>query len=196
MKARYRIAGIGILVILLALIRYFQESLFYDPLLQFFASDYLQGETPHFETTGLLINVFYRFILNSVISLAIIYIAFMDGNILKFSFFLYLILFGIGFPVFMFLIFTIENNNFLALFYVRRFLIHSVFSLVQQKSSSPESIFIPQVSAEENTAESTRIFPQKCLSTVKENVDTCTRSARITAIVLLNVEFITGKYKQ
>lgn len=130
MKARYRIAGIGILVILLALIRYFQESLFYDPLLQFFASDYLQGETPHFETTGLLINVFYRFLLNSVISLAIIYIAFMDGNILKFSFFLYLILFGIGFPVFMFLIFTIENNNFLALFYVRRFLIHPIFVII------------------------------------------------------------------
>src|SRR5690606_32794254 len=90
MKARYRIAGISILVFLLALIRYFQDSLFYDPLLQFFYSDYLHDKTPYFETTELLINVFYRFFLNSLISLAIIYVAFLDKSILKFSFFLYL----------------------------------------------------------------------------------------------------------
>src|SRR5690606_38123992 len=123
MKARYRIALIGVLVVLLALIRYFESALFYDPLLLFFSSEYLQDNTPHFETTELLINVFYRFFLNSLISLAIIYVAFLDWNILRFSFFLYLILFAICFPVFMFLIFTIENNNFLALFYLSRFLI-------------------------------------------------------------------------
>ncbi len=130
MKARYRIAGIGILVVLLALIRYFQNSLFYDPLLEFFYSDYLHDKTPYFETTELLINVFYRFFLNSLISLAIIYVAFLDKSILRFSFFLYLILFSVCFPIFMFLIFTIENHNFLALFYVRRFLIQPVFVLI------------------------------------------------------------------
>lgn len=130
MKARYRILGIGVLVILLALIRYFESSLFYDPLLQFFHSDYLRDSTPHFETTELLVNVFYRFFLNSLISLTIIYIAFLDKNILKFSFLLYLILFAICFPIFMFLIFTIENNNFLALFYVRRFLIQPIFVII------------------------------------------------------------------
>ena len=130
MKARYRILLISVLVIILASVRYFQESLFYDPLLKFFSSDYLQGETPHFETTELLINVFYRFFLNSLISLAIIYVAFLDRNILRFSFFLYLILFSICFPVFMFLIFTVENNNFLALFYVRRFLIQPIFVIL------------------------------------------------------------------
>ena len=130
MKARYRIAGISILVLLLALIRYFQSSLFYDPLIQFFYSDYLQDNTPYFETTELLINVFYRFFLNSLISLTIIYVAFLDKSILRFSFFLYLILFAVCFPIFMFLIFTIENHNFLALFYVRRFLIQPVFVLI------------------------------------------------------------------
>lgn len=130
MKARYRIAGITILVILLALIRYFESFLFYDPLLQFFYSDYLHDKIPQFETTNLLLNVIYRFFLNSVISLAIIYVAFLDKGILRFSILLYLILFSICFPIFMFLIFTIENQNFLALFYVRRFLIHPVFVLI------------------------------------------------------------------
>lgn len=130
MKARYRIAIISILVMLLAVIRYFESSLFYDPLLQFFSSDYLRNNMPLFEPTELLINVFYRFFLNSLISLAIIYVAFFDRNILRFSIYLYLILFAVVFPVFMFLIFTIENENFLALFYVRRFLIQPIFVII------------------------------------------------------------------
>lgn len=130
MKARYRIAGISVLVLLLALIRYFESLLFYDPLLQFFHSDYLQDNTPYFESTELLLNVFYRFFVNSFLSLAIIYVAFLDKSILRFSFFLYLILFALCFPVFMFLVFTIENHNFLALFYVRRFLIQPIFVII------------------------------------------------------------------
>ncbi len=130
MKARYRIAGISVLVLLLALIRYFESWLFYDPLLQFFHSDYLQDNTPYFKSTELLLNVFYRFFVNSFLSLAIIYVAFLDKSILRFSFFLYLILFAVCFPVFMFLVFTIENHNFLALFYVRRFLIQPIFVII------------------------------------------------------------------
>lgn len=130
MKAKYRITGISLLVILLVLIRYFESWLFYDPLLEFYHSEYLQDRTPHFDTVELLLNVFYRFFLNSVISLAIIYVAFLDKSILKFSILLYLILFLVGFPVLMFLILTIENHNFLALFYVRRFLIHPVFVII------------------------------------------------------------------
>lgn len=130
MKARYRIAGISLLVLLLVLIRHFESLLFYDPLLEFYHSDYLMNRTPHFETLELLLNVFYRFFLNSLISLAIIYVAFLDKSILKFSFMLYVVLFLVAFPVLMFLILTIENHNFLALFYVRRFLIHPVFVII------------------------------------------------------------------
>lgn len=130
MKARYRAAGIGLLVVLLVLIRYYENSLFYDPLLDFYKSDYLHGNVPHFEQLRLLIHTAFRFALNTIISLAIIYVAFLDKNILKFSLLLYLILFGICFSGFMFLIFTIENENFMALFYVRRFLIHPIFVLI------------------------------------------------------------------
>lgn len=129
-KTRYRIAGISLLIGLLVLIRYFEHRLFYDPLISFFYSDYLNGGVPNFETVSLLLNVTFRYLLNSLISLGIIYIAFFDRNILKFSMILYSLLFFICFPVFMFLIFTIENQNYLALFYVRRFLIHPVFIII------------------------------------------------------------------
>jgi exosortase F-associated protein len=129
-KTRYRVAGISLLIGLLVLIRYFEHRLFYDPLLHFFYSDYLNGGVPNFETTRLLLNVVFRYFLNSLISLGIIYIAFFDRNILKFSVILFSLLFFICFPVFMFLILTIENENFLALFYVRRFLIHPVFIII------------------------------------------------------------------
>jgi len=130
MKAFYRIIGIGFLVVLLAIIRFYEKSLFYDPLIDFYRADYLHGGIPQFETGKFLLNVFFRFWLNSALSLAILYVAFLDKNILKFSFFLYLILFVASFSIFDFLIFNIQDKHFLALFYVRRFLIHPIFVII------------------------------------------------------------------
>ncbi|MFO7721212.1 MAG: exosortase F system-associated protein [Gillisia sp.] len=130
MELKYRIAIISLLVGLLVLIRFFEHSLFYDPLIEFYQSDYLNNKVPHFITWQLLANVFLRFLLNTGISLAIVYVAFLDKNILKFSFLLYVLLFAACFPGFVFLILTIENENFMALFYIRRFLIHPIFVII------------------------------------------------------------------
>lgn len=130
MGVKYRIAIISFLLGLLVLIRYFEHSLFYDPLIEFYQSDYLNDKVPDFITWKLLANVFLRFLLNTVISLAIIYVAFLDKNILKFSFLLYVLLFTACFSGFAFLILTIENENFMALFYLRRFLIHPIFVII------------------------------------------------------------------
>jgi exosortase F-associated protein len=130
MKAIYRIIGIGFLVALLALIRFYEKSLFYDPLIEFYRAEYLHGVIPQFETGKFLLHVFYRFWVNSALSLAILYVAFLDKNILKFSSFLYMILFIASFAAFAFLIFNIEEQHFMALFYVRRFLIHPLFVII------------------------------------------------------------------
>lgn len=130
MKARYRIVGIGLLVGVLVLIRYFENKLFYDPLINFFKLEYLHDNLPIYEAGKLLLHTTLRFLLNTIISLAIIYVAFFDKNILRFSGLLFLLLFLICFPVFFFLIYTIENQNFMALFYVRRFLIHPIFVII------------------------------------------------------------------
>ncbi|MFO8147758.1 MAG: exosortase F system-associated membrane protein [Bacteroidota bacterium] len=130
MGIKYRIAIISLLVGVLVLIRFFEHSLFYDPLIEFYQSDYLNDKVPHFITWKLLANVFLRFLLNTGVSFAIIYAAFLDKNILKFSFLLYVLLFTVCFSGFAFLILTIENENFMALFYVRRFLIHPIFVII------------------------------------------------------------------
>ncbi len=130
MKKRYKIIMISMLVILLAMVRYFENQLFYDPLLEFYEADYLNESFPYFETGKLFFNVLLRYLINTVISLGILYVTFFDKNILEFSVYLFSIFFVICFTAFVFLIFEIESRNFLALFYVRRFLIHPIFVLI------------------------------------------------------------------
>ncbi|MGA8854091.1 MAG: exosortase F system-associated protein [Christiangramia sp.] len=127
---RYRIVEIGLLVSMLVAIRFFEEDLFYDPLIIFFKSDYLLGIIPPMNMAELMINLTFRYALNSIISLAIIYISFRDINILKFSAVLYGILYVLATLVFIFLVLNIEREHYLALFYVRRFLIHPLFLLI------------------------------------------------------------------
>lgn len=121
---------ISFLVILLAMLRFFENQLFYDPLLEFYEADYLHNSFPYFETGKLFANVLLRYLINTIISLGILYVTFFDKNILEFSVYLYSIFFVICFTAFVFLIFEIESENFLALFYVRRFLIHPILVLI------------------------------------------------------------------
>ncbi|MFD1094144.1 exosortase F system-associated membrane protein [Salegentibacter chungangensis] len=130
MKARYRIAGIGVLVVILAMIRFFEDSLFYDPLIEFYKSGYLYNLVPEYELSPLLFNLIFRYALNSFISLLILYVAFLDRDIVKFGGILYSILFLVGIPVFAIMLLNLDSMSYMALFYVRRFLIHPVFIII------------------------------------------------------------------
>lgn len=130
MKARYRIAGILLLVILLALVRFFEDELFYDPLIDFYRNGYLHDQVPDFDFALLLLNLAFRFCINTGISLLILYVAFFDKNIVKFAGVLYGIIFIVGFIVFGLLVMNLNHMNYMALFYVRRFLIHPVFIII------------------------------------------------------------------
>jgi len=130
MKKRYKIILIGFMVLLLAAIRFFEDSLFYDPLIAFFRSDYLLGIIPPMNMAELMIHLSIRYALNSAISLGIIYIAFQNKSMLKFSVILYALLYLGAVSAFIFLVLNIEREHYLALFYVRRFLIHPLFLLI------------------------------------------------------------------
>ncbi len=130
MKKRYKIILIGFMVLLLAAIRFFEDSLFYDPLIAFFRSDYLLGIIPPMNMAELMIHLSIRYALNSAISLGIIYIAFQNRSMLKFSVILYALLYLGAVSAFIFLVLNIEREHYLALFYVRRFLIHPLFLLI------------------------------------------------------------------
>jgi len=89
------IIALVVLGILLVLIRFFEDSLFYDPYLTFFQNDYLYLDSPRREVIKLVAFTTLRYVLNSVISLGILYVVFKDKSIIKFS----AIIYGIAFSV-------------------------------------------------------------------------------------------------
>src|SRR5690625_889237 len=84
---------IVIFAFLLILIRYFESALFYDPLLEYFKGDYKKLPIPEMDLWKLHLHVAVRYLLNSVFSLAIIWVVFKNREILKLSGFIYLALF-------------------------------------------------------------------------------------------------------
>ncbi|OAB79793.1 exosortase F system-associated membrane protein [Cochleicola gelatinilyticus] len=117
--------GFGFLVI-----RMFEESLFYDPLLAFFRSDYSQQSLPDMNTFKLIANIGFRFFLNTVLSLAVLFVLFQKKGILLFSVVMYILFFGVLLLLFLFFLFTSETGEYMALFYIRRFLIQPILLLL------------------------------------------------------------------
>lgn len=131
MKKTLKIVSIVILACFLVLIRTFEDLLFYDPLLEFFKIDYKTLPLPKMDMLGLLTGLVFRFFMNTVISLAILWLVFKDKEIIKLSSILYGFLFVFLFTTFSFIVFTSEGTgSHLVLFYVRRFLIQPLFLLL------------------------------------------------------------------
>jgi exosortase F-associated protein len=118
------------LILLLALVRAFENVLFYDPFSGYFKNDYLNLPFPEFEGVALFFGMTFRYFLNALISLAIIYVLFKDVKLTQFASILYVVFFIILVSIFFLLItFSDQHHNFL-LFYVRRFLIQPLFLLL------------------------------------------------------------------
>ena len=130
MKKTIRIIIIVLLIVLLFLVRAFEEQLFYDPLNSYFQNDYLYKKIPSLDRWNLLLHLFYRYIVNSLISLAIIHLVFRNKKIIKFS----QLFFAISFLVLIVAFFFSLRNNleggYLFTFYIRRFLIQPLFLLI------------------------------------------------------------------
>lgn len=127
---KVRIALSMLLIILLALIRAYEDSLFYDPFLNYFKTDYYNLPLPEINNLHLFFGLFFRYFLNTTLSLAIIYVLFKDVEAVKFASILYLMFFVILVIAFFFVLFYIGETNKMALFYVRRFIIQPIFLLL------------------------------------------------------------------
>ncbi len=130
MNKLLKIVVIVLLLALLVVVRMFEDVLFYDPLLDFFKHDHSTKALPEFETVRLLVHLVFRFILNTLISLIILWVVFKDGGILKISGVIYGLAFVLLFALFCVLLFTSEEGPHMFLFYVRRFLIQPLFLLL------------------------------------------------------------------
>ncbi|NRR91162.1 exosortase F system-associated protein [Winogradskyella undariae] len=114
---------IGILVLLLVLIRAFEDVLFYDPYLTFFENDYLYLDSPRREIAKLVLSTTFRFLLNTIISLGILFVIFRDASIIKFSVLIYTVAYVLLLIPFLYFVINPRQEDYYLFFNIRRFLI-------------------------------------------------------------------------
>ncbi|WP_040248384.1 exosortase F system-associated membrane protein [Psychroserpens mesophilus] len=119
-----------VLFILLVLIRVFENELFYDPYLSFFKNDYLHIDSPRREVFKLTMYTSLRFILNSGISLGIIYLFFKDKSIVKFSAGVFGVAYVILIGLFLYFVIHPRQEDYYLFFNLRRFLIQPLLLLL------------------------------------------------------------------
>jgi exosortase F-associated protein len=115
---------------LLFLIRAFSAELFYDPLIEYFKNDYLYTKMPQINIWHLVIDMLYRYLLNSLTTLAIIWLLFNKTDYLKFTGFFLMAAFVVLIVVFALLLRNQFETGYLLPFYIRRFIIHPLFLLI------------------------------------------------------------------
>jgi len=120
---------VGFLFTLLIGIRFY-ESVFYDPLQAYFKFDYLHKSLPDMQMGKLFLHTFLRYMLNSMLSILIIWVAFRRKSFVKFSMYFYSIAFIILILAFWLSLQTHFDKYYLFGFYVRRFLIQPIFVLL------------------------------------------------------------------
>lgn len=121
---------LGLLVIALALVRFFEHELFSDPLLEFYSSAYRYFEAPEFNTFQVIGTTSWRFLINTILSLAIIWVVFPSKKTFFFSLAFYGFAYVVLIAAFWFFIADMKSENYLIIFYIRRFLIQPVFVLI------------------------------------------------------------------
>lgn len=129
MRAVTKILIISGLVGILALVRLYEYRFFYDPFMYFFERAFQSGETIDY-SFEMFFNVFLRFLVNTFISLLILWVAFRSREIIKFAGIIYAAFFIVLFPLFIYLMHHVQPGDYLAAFYVRRFLAHPLLILI------------------------------------------------------------------
>lgn len=119
-----------ILFALLVLVRVFESELFYDPYLAFFQNDYLYVDSPKHNVFKLTVHTVYRFIVNTVISLGILYLFFKDINVVKFSAVVYIIAFVTLISLYVYFVMNPKQEDYYMFFNIRRFLIQPIILLL------------------------------------------------------------------
>jgi exosortase F-associated protein len=119
-----------VLFLLLVLVRVFEDVLFYDPYLLFFKNDYLYIDSPRREVAKLVLFTSLRYIINSLISLGIIYCFFKDKGMLKFSGVVYAIAYISFLTLFLYFVINPKQEEYYLFFNVRRFLIQPLILIL------------------------------------------------------------------
>lgn len=111
-------------------VRSVQNDLFYDPFLDFFKSADKKAIFPAFEWLPLILNHFFRFLLNAFFSVMIIHFLFLNKKYTFQALILMLIVFAITLPIYLFCVYTKFEIGYLFSFYMRRFVIQPLILLL------------------------------------------------------------------
>ncbi|EMQ96420.1 MULTISPECIES: exosortase F system-associated membrane protein [Xanthomarina] len=130
MNKGFKYIAFFVLVGLLVLIRVFEEQLFYDPYLAFFKNDYLYIDSPRQEVFKLAAFTTLRYVLNTVISLGILFVLFKDLSIIKFSVLVYALAYVVFMSLFLYFVIHPKQEDYYLFFNVRRFLIQPLIALL------------------------------------------------------------------
>ncbi|MGC6431716.1 MAG: exosortase F system-associated membrane protein [Jejuia sp.] len=115
---------------LLVLIRFFEDILFYDPYLNFFQNDYLYIDSPRREVAKLVAFTTLRYVLNTIISLAILFMVFKDRSIIKFSLIIFTIAYVVLILGYLFFVVNPKQEDYYLFFNLRRFLIQPIILIL------------------------------------------------------------------
>lgn len=118
--------GFGLLI----LIRFFEHDLFYDPYLKFFENDYLYIDNPRREVFKVILFTALRYILNTLISIGILYVVFKDKSIIKFSGLVYAVSFIILLTLYLYFVTNPKQEDYYLFFNLRRFLIQPLILIL------------------------------------------------------------------
>lgn len=130
MSRSVRIFSTVVLFGLLFLVRAYETDLFYDPLILYFQNDYLYTSIPEINSWHLVVDMLFRYTINSVITIGIIYMIFRKKRYVKFAGFLLMFSFMIMIVIFSLLLRTDFESGYLFPFYIRRFIVHPIFLLI------------------------------------------------------------------
>ena len=115
---------------LLVLIRFFENELFYDPYLTFFENDYLYIDSPRREVLKVTAFTTLRYLLNTVISLSILYVFYKDISIIKFSILTYVVAYFILILIYLYFVINPKQEDYYLFFNIRRFLIQPIILIL------------------------------------------------------------------
>ncbi len=119
-----------VLFVLLILVRVFEDQLFYDPYLLFFQNDYLYIDNPRREIFKLVTFTTLRYLLNTIISLGILYVIFKDRSVIKFSVIIYAIAYAVLLLLFLYFVLNPHQEDNYLFFNIRRFLIQPLLLIL------------------------------------------------------------------
>lgn len=127
---KLKVAAGLLLVLILIAIRAFEDTIFYDPFLDYFKSNYYNLPLPKLNIIKLFFSLGFRFYINTMISLGLLRLIFNDAKIMKFSIFLYSVLGIVLMISFFFILLKFGETNKMNLFYIRRFIIQPIFIIL------------------------------------------------------------------